>query len=63
MIRLYRSNVGWIADMSEASDSTEIKCLFGTCLLPTAFMSNAPSDLVVKAIRQLNPGETVAVSR
>lgn len=54
-IALYKTPVGWLAKSDSFIES------MGTDVLPTAFTVNAPEAVVLKKIRELNPGFTVEV--
>jgi hypothetical protein len=46
--------------LSQHSDP-EVRCLFGSDTISTAFTANAPAEVVVAEIRRLNPGVYVSV--
>lgn len=59
MIGLYKANGSWIADWSNSPRHAEIKDLFGTTHIPTAFTDKAAASAVIAEISRLNPNETV----
>ena len=58
-IRLYLTPQGWVADMSQASDAIEIRELFGTDQIPTAFTPQAEPNAVLSTIARLNPQDRI----
>jgi len=56
-IKLYKYKSCWMAE----HDDPAIKKLFGSGILPTAFTSNAPADVVLREIESLNPDKSVIV--
>ena len=50
-IVLFKSRHGWMARHTDP----EILAVMGTNLIPTAYTSLAPPDVVLAAIRKLNP--------
>ena len=54
-ITLYRNNDGWMAIHSDP----EVKQLFGTDTIPTAYTKKATKSMVLKKIQELNPGHIV----
>ncbi len=57
-IRIFKSNNSWIAQ----SDDPEVKRLFGTDMIPTAFTERAPASVVLAELRRLNPDATVELA-
>lgn len=57
-IELYLTNQGWMAN--HIGDE-EIRSLFGTTIIPTAFTSKAQADTVQAKIAALNPDKNVVV--
>lgn len=51
----------WAVDWSNTSEAREIQNLFGTTLLPTAFMRMADGRTVASHIQRFNPHYTVAL--
>ena len=49
---------GWFADFH---NDEEIRQLFGSTVLPTAYTANAAPLVVLHAIRKLNPGLRVTI--
>lgn len=60
-ITLYLAPSGWVADMSHAGRAHEIRALFGTDQLPTAYTRRAPWRVVRAKLARLNPGEAIEV--
>ena len=60
-ITLYRGTDCWLAQWS-GEDAAEIKRLFGTDILPTAFTNRAESSEVFAAIQGNNPGRLVCLA-
>ena len=60
-ITLYRNAVGWHADMSVATRAVDIRALFGTDQLPTAYTARAGWREVQARIATLNPSDDVQV--
>ena len=56
-----RDSVGDSMWMSRWSD-TEVRDLFGTDVLPTAYRTSTPLETVLQKIRGLNPGCVVSVT-
>jgi hypothetical protein len=59
IIRLKHTETGWTADFV---GDDEIKSLFGTTVIPTAFTSLAPGPYVQAEIQRLNPDCLVVFS-
>ena len=55
-IELFKANGGWMAR------SQEHVALFGTDVLPTAYLDTAPDQTVLNAIRKLNPNAVVTIA-
>ena len=51
-IKLYRGNAGWQAVWSDP----QVKELFGTDTIPTAYTKTMPKSEVLRRVRALNPG-------
>ncbi len=60
-ITLYRNAEGWHADMSAATGAAEIRVVFGTDQLPTAFTARAPWRTVRDAMAVCHPSDEVQV--
>lgn len=56
-IQLYRSGDSW---MSRNSDP-EVKRLFGTDTIPTAYRAACPAETVLRSIQALNPTTNVTI--
>ena len=61
-IVLYREQGIWIAVMSKASDALHVQELFGTCHIPTPYLSTTPGTTVQAKVASLNPGQAVTVA-
>ena len=61
MITITKTSKGWMADMSQAADAEEVKALFGTYIIQTAFTAHADVERVKQALAKLNPGVTIVV--
>jgi hypothetical protein len=57
-ITLYRGADSWLAHW-QGDDAAEIKRLFGTDILPTAYTAQAAGDTVQAEISRLNPERVV----
>ena len=57
MIKLSQQNGSWVAQHS----NPQVKELFGSDTIPTAFRDTAPADTVRARIQELNPEEIVAI--
>jgi len=60
-IVLRKTTNGWMADW-QGPHSDEVKSLFGTTVLPTCYTARAEPDLVLSAIRKLNPDCAVVLA-
>jgi hypothetical protein len=60
-ISIYLSHGNWIADVSEADNAAEIRALFGTTDIVTAFTSAMPASRVRDEIARLNPGHEIVI--
>ena len=58
-ITLYRTADCWMA----RSTDPQVRKLFGTDELPTAFAARVPGDKVLREIRRLNPDAAVSLDR
>ena len=56
-----RLNGCYAADYSECPDAKDIQDLFGTTIIPTAYLGNANPELVRARIQELNPEYHVIV--
>ena len=52
VIRIWLKGNQWMADFE---DDQEIKGLFGTTMIPTAYLSGIPVEEVVERVQALNP--------
>lgn len=59
-IELYKANGSWIAE-HRGPGSEEIKRLFGTTALPTAFTDKADAYRVKESLERLNPDDEVII--
>ena len=57
MMKLFRDDKGWMVQ----TDNPEVRRLFGTDVIPTAFTVKAEPERVLAAIQALNPGEHVEI--
>lgn len=60
-ITLYRNVDGWHADMSAATGAAEIRRLFGTDQLPTAYTARSWWRQVQAEVAARNPSDDVQV--
>lgn len=59
VLTLYREAGVWMADSRLAADAEEVRALFGTYVLPTAYPAEADQEYVLRRLRALNPGVKV----
>lgn len=57
-ITLLLTTQGWVADFN---DDPKINELFGCTLIPTSFTEFTPPDVVLNAVRSLNPDYQVSL--
>ncbi len=57
-IEIYKGADGWMAQFMGAQ-AVEIRRLFGTDTLPTAYTERAPADIVWGALAEQNPGQSI----
>ena len=61
VIKLYRTEAGWMARF-EGPHSVVMRAGFNTDTLPTAFTAQAESGMVLQAIARLNPNVVVLLA-
>lgn len=57
MMKLFKNDQCWMVQ----TDDPEVRRLFGTDVIPTAFTAKAEPGRVLAAIRALNPHEHVVI--
>ena len=60
-ITLYKGNPVWLAHW-QGDDAAEIKRLFGTAILPTAYDATTDAETVRAEIAQRNPDRMVCIA-
>lgn len=57
MMKLFKNDTGWMVQ----DDNPQVRELFGTDVIPTAFTSQAEPGRVLATIQALNPGVQVVL--